>query len=108
MPRGVPVTVPPPLEPAEVAFKSAKLRQAPFVSTKMEIWTWMQLPALLGEESLERVVSHLPYLLGPEAEEGYREPGLPSTISTEPRTTSNVVFETKTSKFGMLTIQVRP
>jgi hypothetical protein len=85
---------------AEEAYKSVELAQVPLESTRMEIRIWTQVPALMVEESLERVASNHPFRLDPEAPaeeegQGHREEGMPG----QPSITSSEVYDTKTLTF---------
>ena len=85
---------------AEEAYKSVELVQAPLRSTRMGIWIWTQVLALVVEESLEKVASNHPYRLDPEAPaeeegQGHREEEMP----VQPSITSSEVYDTKTLTF---------
>jgi hypothetical protein len=79
---------------AEAVFKSELGGRAPFESTKMEIWIWMQLLVLVDEESLEKAASnHLCHLDRKVLEEEEQQDLRGEEIPEQPNMPSSEVYE---------------
>lgn len=77
----------------EAASKSELLARAPFESTRMEIWIWMQVSVLLVEESLERAASNHPHHLDREVRDEEEPQDLrEEEIPERPNTPSSEVY----------------